>query len=160
MLKLLGTHSRYYVCNNLIHLIRSNYSQMFYKIGVIKSFANFSVQHLCQSHFLIKIIKKVTLLLIKMIFLKKWLQHRCFPMKFAKFIRICFSQNTFRKIASVVFKKSHTWEEGGAHLRSSFWHLLMNFEKPEKSKFWKNEKKKKLHMCTKSHNYEAPEIQS
>ena len=41
----------------------------------------------------------------------------------------------------------------------------MNFEKPEKSDFWKNEKEKKnkkqrnagdtiiLHMCTKSHNH-------
>ena len=38
-------------------------------------------------------------------------------------------------------KKSHTYEEGGAHLRIFFWHLLMNFEKPEKSEFWKNEKK-------------------
>ena len=38
-------------------------------------------------------------------------------------------------------EKSHTCEEGGAHLRISFWHLLMNFEKPEKSEFWKNEKK-------------------
>ena len=28
-----------------------------------------------------------------------------------------------------VLKKSHTYEEGGAHLRISFWHLLMNFEK-------------------------------
>ena len=38
--------------------------------------------------------------------------------------------------------KSHTCEEGGAHLRISFWHLLMNFEKPEKirilKKFYKN----------------------
>ena len=38
-------------------------------------------------------------------------------------------------------KKSHTCEEGGAHLRISFWHLLMNFEKLEKSEFWENEKK-------------------
>ena len=36
----------------------------------------------------------------------------------------------------------------------------MNFEKPKKSEFWKNEKKKKiagdiiiLHMCTKNHNH-------
>ena len=27
--------------------------------------------------------------------------------------------------------KSHTYEEGGAHIRISFWHLLMSFEKPE-----------------------------
>ena len=38
-------------------------------------------------------------------------------------------------------KKSHTYEEGGAHLRIFFWHLLMNFEKHEKSEFWENEKK-------------------
>ena len=37
-------------------------------------------------------------------------------------------------------KKSHTCEEDGAHIRFSFWHLLMNFEKPKKSEFWKNEK--------------------
>ena len=59
-------------------------------------------------------------------------------------------------------KKSHTCEEGGAHLRIFLWHLLINFEKPEKSEFWKNEKKKKekknagniiiLHMFTKNHN--------
>ena len=38
-------------------------------------------------------------------------------------------------------KKSHTCDEGGAYLRISFWHLLMKFEKTEKSEFWKNEKK-------------------
>ena len=32
-------------------------------------------------------------------------------------------------------KKSHTCEEGGAHLRISFWHLLMDSEKPVKSEF-------------------------
>ena len=38
--------------------------------------------------------------------------------------------------------KLYTCEEGGAHLRISFWHLLVNFEKPEKSEFWKMKKKK------------------
>ena len=39
---------------------------------------------------------------------------------------------------------THMWRfRGGAHLRNSFWHLLMNFEKPKKSEFWKNEEKKK-----------------
>ena len=32
-------------------------------------------------------------------------------------------------------KKSHTCEQAGAHLRISFWHLLMNFEKLKKSEF-------------------------
>ena len=57
-----------------------------------------------------------------------------------------------------VLKKSHTYEEGGAHLRISFWHLLMNFEKLKKSEFWKKKKKKKnagdiiiLQMCAKNH---------
>ena len=57
-----------------------------------------------------------------------------------------------------VLQKSHTCEEGEAHLRFSFWHLLMNYEKAKNSGFWKNDKKKKLleiiilHMCTKNHN--------
>ena len=54
-------------------------------------------------------------------------------------------------------KKSNTCEEGRAHLRISFWHLLMNFEKPENQNF---EKMKKipadtiiLHRCNKNHNH-------
>ena len=39
------------------------------------------------------------------------------------------------KISHSLTNKSHTCEEGGAHLRISSWHLLMNFEKPEKSDF-------------------------
>ena len=39
------------------------------------------------------------------------------------------------KISPSLTKKSHTYEEGGAPLIISFWHLLMNFEKPEKSDF-------------------------
>ena len=40
-----------------------------------------------------------------------------------------------------LFFKSHICEEGGAHLRISFRHTLINSEKPKKSDFWKNEKK-------------------
>ena len=53
-------------------------------------------------------------------------------------------------------KKSHTCEEGGAHLRISFWHLLMNFEKPKNQNF---EKWKKvagdisLHISNKNRNH-------
>ena len=55
-------------------------------------------------------------------------------------------------------KKSHICEEGGAHLRISFWHLLTDFKKVEKSEFWKNEKNIAgdtiiLHMCAKNHNH-------
>ena len=44
------------------------------------------------------------------------------------------------KISHSLTKKSQTCKEGGAHLRISFWRLLMNFEKVEKSNFRKNEK--------------------
>ena len=63
-------------------------------------------------------------------------------------------------------KKSHTCEKGGAQLRISFSHLLTNFEKPEKSEFWKNEEKKIagdiiiLLMCTKkTYLYEVQFLQ-
>ena len=48
----------------------------------------------------------------------------------------------------MMYYKNHTH---GAHLRISFWHLLMNFEKPKKSEFWKNEKKKK--NCWRYHHF-------
>ena len=57
--------------------------------------------------------------------------------------------------------KLYTCEEGGAHLRISFWHLLVNFEKPEKSEFWKMKKKKKCwryhfkHVHRKPQSYEV-----
>ena len=35
---------------------------------------------------------------------------------------------SFVFVVSKVFEKSHTSEEGGAHLRISFWHLLMNLK--------------------------------
>ena len=45
-------------------------------------------------------------------------------------------------------KESHTCEEGGAHPRISFWHLLMNFEKPENQNLEKIKKKKLLEVST------------
>ena len=63
-------------------------------------------------------------------------------------------------------KKSHLC---GAHLRISFWHLLVNFEKPQKIESWKNEKKlleiSPFYICvpnTKNHNQwgTVPEIWS
>ena len=53
-------------------------------------------------------------------------------------------------------EKSHTYEEGGAQLRISFWHLLMNFEKPKKLELWKNEKKL-LEISSSTHVYQKPQ---
>ena len=53
------------------------------KKDVLKNFEKSTGKHLCWSLFLIKL-------------LKKRLQHRCFPMNFAKLIRTRLLQNTFR----------------------------------------------------------------
>ena len=52
------------------------------------------------------------------------------------------------KISHNLTKKLNPWEESGAHLRISFWHLLMNFENPKKQTF----EILSLYTCTKNHN--------
>ena len=52
-------------------------SQMFYKINALKNLAIFPGKHLCWRFFLKK-------------FIKKRLQHRCFPVNIAKFLKIAF----------------------------------------------------------------------
>ena len=82
----------------------------FFKIGVVKNFVTFTGKHLCWSLFLITL--QVTKLAINIPewcrrrsgvfivnfeacnFIKRRLQHRCFPMKFEKFSRTPFLQNT------------------------------------------------------------------
>ena len=70
-------------------LFRSSFPEVFCKKGVLKSFANFTGKHLCQSLFLNKVagLRPTTLL-------TKRLWHRCFPVNFSKFLRIPFLQNT------------------------------------------------------------------
>ena len=81
---------------------RSSCSQVFCKISFLKKFANFTRKHQCWSHFLIKSpdIKR--------------LQHRCFPVHFAKLLRTSFLQNTsslsLKKLYIVgVHKKVFEW---------------------------------------------------
>ena len=82
----------------------------FFKIGVVKNFVTFTGKHLCWSLFLITL--QVTKLAINIPewcrrrsgvfivnfeacnFIKRRLQHRCFPMKFEKFSRTPFLQNS------------------------------------------------------------------
>ena len=70
----------------LSSIFRSSRSQMFYKIVVLENFAKLTGKHLSWSVFLIK--------LKAFNFNKKTLQHRCFPVNFAKFLRTSCSQNT------------------------------------------------------------------
>ena len=68
-----------------IKIIRSSRQEVFYKKDVLKNFAKFREKHLCQSLFFNKVagLRSATLL-------KKRLWHRCFPVKFAKFLRTPF----------------------------------------------------------------------
>ena len=63
-------------------LARSSHQMCSMKKGVLRNFAKFTGKHLCQRLFLNKAAGK------------KSLWRRCFPVNFAKFLRIPFSQNT------------------------------------------------------------------
>ena len=62
------------------------------KEDVLRNFAKSTGKHLCQSLFFDKLAG----------FWKKNLRHRCFPMNFAKFLRLPFLQNTFRKLLLMI----------------------------------------------------------
>ena len=66
--------------------LRSTRSQTFFKIVVLKNFANFTGKSLYWSLFLI--FDNV----------KQRLQHRCFPVKFAKFLRKTFFTEHLRRL--------------------------------------------------------------
>ena len=64
------------------NLYRSSRSQMFFEIGVLKNVAIFTGKHLCWSLFLMKLqaFKAYN-------FIKKRLQHTCFPVNIGKYLR-------------------------------------------------------------------------
>ena len=66
-------------------IIRNSLSQMFFKICVLKIFPVFTGKHLCWRLFLIKLQAFQTYNFIKM-----RLQHRCFPVNIAQFLRTAF----------------------------------------------------------------------
>ena len=78
-----------------IKIIRSSRQEVFYKKDVLKNFAKFREKHLCQSLFFNKVarLRSATLL-------KKRLWHRCFPVKFAKFLRTPFLTENLLATAS------------------------------------------------------------
>ena len=63
---------------------RSSLSQMFYEINVVKKFGNFTGKHQCWSLFLLKFQAWTCN------FIKKWLQHKFYPVKFPNFLRTYF----------------------------------------------------------------------
>ena len=69
----------------LAFVYRSICWQMFFKIGVLKNLTNFTGKHLCLSLIFSNVAD-----LICCNFIKKRLQHRFFPSKFAKFLSTPF----------------------------------------------------------------------
>ena len=68
---------------------RSSRPEMFCRKGVLKNFAKFTGNHLCQSLFFNKDLRPATLL-------KKRLWHRCFLVNIAKFLRAPFFTEQLR----------------------------------------------------------------
>ena len=68
---------------------RRSRPEVFCKKGVLRNFTKFTGKHLCQSLFF----NKVTGL-----GLKKRFWHRCFPVDFAKFLRIPLVQNFYGRL--------------------------------------------------------------
>ena len=68
---------------------RSNHQRCSKKKGVLRNFAKFTANNLCQSLFFNKVAGPRLATLFK-----KKLWHGCFPMNFAKFISTHFLQNT------------------------------------------------------------------
>ena len=64
--------------------LRCSRSQMFFKIGVLQNFVIFTRKYLCWSVLLIKLTPKT----------HKRLQHRCFLVNIAKFLRTPFLRNS------------------------------------------------------------------
>ena len=67
--------------------------EVFYKKSPLKNFAKFIVKYLCRSLFFNKVASVRTATLFK-----KRLQHRYFPVTFAKFFGILFLQNTLGRL--------------------------------------------------------------
>ena len=73
-------------------IFRSRQRRYSVKKGVLKNFANFTEKHLCHSLFFNKFAGFQA-----WNFIKKWLQHKCFPVNFAKFFRTPFLQNIWER---------------------------------------------------------------
>ena len=75
---------------------RSSRPKVFCKKGVLKNFPKFTGKHLCQNLFFNKVagLRPASLL-------KKRLWHWCFPVKFLKFLKKSFLQNTSGRLLSI-----------------------------------------------------------
>ena len=99
-----------FTMDHRFQLSRSTHSQMFFKKCVLNNFANFTEKHLCCS-----------------LFIKKRLQHWCFPVKFAKLIRTAFFQNTFFSTGG--FEPQTSYSQCNESLRDHPFSMYAKFSK-------------------------------
>ena len=95
--------------------LRSSHRRCSIKKGVLKNFANITGKHLCSISFdrsshwrcsvekvffkFFQISQENTSVVVSLIkFFKKRLQHRCFPVKFSKFLRTHISKNIYEQL--------------------------------------------------------------
>ena len=82
-----------------IRKMRSSRSQILLNIGVLENFANFTGEYLCWSLFFNKIAG------LQLYYER--LQHRCFPVKFEKFLRTpCFTEQPRWLLLENLFRSS------------------------------------------------------
>ena len=79
-------------------LFRSSHQRCSVRKGALRNFAKFTGKHLCQGLFLNKVagLGPATLF-------KKRLWHRCFPVNFAQFLRIPFTEHLWATASIVRF---------------------------------------------------------
>ena len=110
-------------CKNSI--FRNSRSQIFFKIDVLKNFANFTGKQLCWG---------LSLITMAYNWIKKSPKHRCFPGKFAKFLRTLFLKKPLWWLLLILRESFENIEKiirdqptsGIAHLR-----LKSMFNKPQ-----------------------------
>ena len=101
---------------SIIKKISERYNeQVFYKNAVLKIFAKYTKKRLCWTLFLNK-----NAGLQYWNFIKKRLQHRCFPMNIAKFLRTTILKN----ICERLFERFATWANNITSSRTWRRHFL------------------------------------
>ena len=96
--------------------ISSGHRMCSVKECVLKNFTNFTGRHLCWSLFLIKLQKVCN-------FIKKGLQYRCLPVKFAKFLRTPILKNICEQL---LLKRTVWGVKTGMSFAISLWLIFQH----------------------------------
>ena len=109
-------------CTCKIFISRSSRPEVFFKKSVFKNIANFIGKDMCRSLF-----SNQTVTLWKM-----RLQHSCFPMNFAKFLRTAFLQNIFEwlPLSITIICQEHLNLNVRRMRATIFWSLAFTFSCP------------------------------